>query len=114
MEQNFPIKLKRFYGFYNKRYEFQSIVHKYKGDYRTKEFKCWNQLACMLFAHIRQEDSLRDIEIALNAHASKLYHIRIKQYPKSTLADANERWDYRIYSENGHSTFRLQNNFQFD
>lgn len=81
------------------RYEFQSIVHKYKGDYRTKEFKCWNQLACMIFAHIRQEDSLRDIDIALNAHASKLYHIGIKQCPKSTLADANERRDYRIYEE---------------
>lgn len=81
------------------RYEFQSIVHKYKGDYRTRDFKCWNQLACMVFAHIRQEDSLRDIDIALNAHASKLYHIGIKQCPKSTLADANERRDYRIYEE---------------
>jgi|OpeIllAssembly_1097287.scaffolds.fasta_scaffold31586_2 hypothetical protein len=81
------------------RYEFQHIVNKYQGDYRTKEFKCWNQLACMLFAHIRQEDSLRDIDIALNAHASKLYHIGIKQCPRSTLADANERRDYRIYEE---------------
>jgi len=81
------------------KYEFQSIVNKYKGDYRTKEFKCWNQLACMIFAHIRQEDSLRDIDIALNAHSSKLYHIGIKQCPKSTLADANERRDFRIYEE---------------
>jgi hypothetical protein len=53
----------------------------------------------MLFAHIRQEKSLRDIDIALNAHASKLYHIGIQQCPKSTLADANERRDYRIYEE---------------
>ena len=81
------------------RYEFQSIVNKYRGDFRTKEFKCWNQLACMIFAHIRQEDSLRDIDVALNAHASKHYHIGIKQCPKSTLADANERRDYRIYEE---------------
>jgi len=81
------------------RYEFQNLVNKYKGDYRTKQFKCWNQLACMIFAHIRQEDSLRDIDIALNAHASKLYHIGIKQCPRSTLADANERRDYRIYEE---------------
>jgi hypothetical protein len=80
-------------------YEFQHIVNKYQGDYRTKEFKCWNQLACMIFAHIRQEGSLRDIDIALNAHASKLYHIGIKQCPRSTLADANERRDYRIYEE---------------
>jgi transposase len=81
------------------RYEFQHIVNKYQGDYRTREFKCWNQLACMIFAHIRQEDSLRDIDISLNAHASKLYHIGIKQCPRSTLADANERRDYRIYEE---------------
>jgi hypothetical protein len=81
------------------RYEFQHFVKKYHGDYRTKHFKCWNQLACMIFAHIRQEDSLRDIDISLNAHSSKLYHIGIKQCPRSTLADANERRDYRIYEE---------------
>ncbi|MBW1860583.1 MAG: IS4 family transposase [Deltaproteobacteria bacterium] len=78
---------------------FIRIVKKYKGDYRTRHFKCWDQLACMMFAHIRQEHSLRDIDIALNAHASKLYHIGIHQCPKSTLADANERRDYRIYEE---------------
>ena len=81
------------------RHEFQRIVEKYNGDYRTKQFKCWHQLACMMFAHIRQENSLRDIDIALNAHANKLYHIGIQQCPKSTLADANERRDYRIYEE---------------
>jgi hypothetical protein len=81
------------------RYEFQSIVNKYKGDYHTKHFKCWDHLASMMIAHIRQEESLRDIDITLNAHASKLYHIGIKQCPKSTLADANELRDYRIYEE---------------
>ncbi|MCP4874731.1 MAG: IS4 family transposase [Gammaproteobacteria bacterium] len=81
------------------RYEFQRIVDKYNGDYRTKHFKCWHQLVCIMFAHVRQENSLRDIDIALNAHARKLYHIGIQQCPKSTLADANERRDYRIYEE---------------
>ena len=81
------------------RYDFQRIVNKYNGDYRTKHFKCWNQMACMILAHIRQEDSLRDIDITLNAHAEKLYHMGIQQCPKSTLADANERRDYRIYEE---------------
>ena len=81
------------------RYEFQRIVNKYNGDYHTKTFKCWHQLACMIFAHVRQEDSLRDIDIALNAHANKLYHIGIQQCPKSTLADANEKRDFRIYEE---------------
>lgn len=81
------------------RYEFQRIVNKYNGDYRTKHFKCWDQLACMIFAHIRQERSLRDIDVALNAHASKLYHTGIQQCPKSTLADANEQRDYRIFED---------------
>jgi len=81
------------------RYDFQRIVNKYNGDYRTKHFKCWNQMACMMFAHIRQEDSLRDIDISLNAHAGKLYHMGIQQCPKSTLADTNERRDYRIYEK---------------
>ena len=79
------------------RYEFQRIVNKYRGDYHIKHFRCWDHLACLMVAHIRQEDSLRDIDITLNAHANKLYHIGIKQCPKSTLADANELRDYRIY-----------------
>jgi hypothetical protein len=81
------------------RYEFQRIVNKYNGDYRTKHFKCWDQLACMIFAQIRQERSLRDIDVSLNAHASKLYHTGIQQCPKSTLADANEQRDYRIFED---------------
>jgi hypothetical protein len=81
------------------RYELQRIVNKFKGDYHSKHFKCWDQLACMIFAHIRQESSLRDIDRTLNAHAAKLYHIGIQQCPKSTLADANERRDYRIFEE---------------
>jgi hypothetical protein len=56
-------------------------------------------MASMIFAHIRQEDSLRDLDASLNAHATKLYHIGIQQSPKSTLADANEKRDYRIYEE---------------
>ncbi len=67
------------------RYEFQRIVDKYNGDYRTRQFKCWHQLACMMFAHIRQENSLRDIDIALNAHADKLYHIGIQGKGDATL-----------------------------
>ena len=61
------------------RYDFQRIVNKYNGDYRTKHFKYWNQMACMIFAHIRQEDSLRDIDMTLNVHADKLYHMGIQQ-----------------------------------
>jgi len=93
-----PYVLAQFLGLLP-RYEFQSIVKRYNGDYRSRSFSCWNQLVCLMFAHIRQEDSLRDIDRALNAHAPKLYHMGIRQCPKSTLADANERRDYRIYEE---------------
>jgi hypothetical protein len=93
-----PYVFSQFLGLLS-RYEFQCIVKKHKGDYRTRHFKCWDQLACMIFAHIRQEKSLRDIDIAINAHAKKLYHIGVQQCPKSTLADANERRDYHIVEE---------------
>ena len=59
------------------------------GRLPNQEFQVLGQMACMVLAHIRQENSLRDIDIVLNAHANKLYHIGIKQCPKSTLADAN-------------------------
>jgi hypothetical protein len=81
------------------RFEFQRIVNEHNGDHRTKHFKCWDQLGCLMFAHIRQLNSLRDIDIGLNAHASKLYHMGIQQCPKSTLADANESRSYRIYED---------------
>ena len=81
------------------RYEFQRLVDKYNGNHRARSLKCWDQLASMMIAHINQEDSLRDLDITLNAHANKLYHIGISQTPRSTLADANEKRDYRIYEE---------------
>jgi hypothetical protein len=81
------------------RYESQRIVDKYNSDYRTRTLQCWHQPVCMMFAHIRQENSMRDIDIALNAHTGKLYHIGIQQCPRSTLADASECRDYRIYEE---------------
>ena len=62
---------------------------------------------CLIFAQIRQEDSLRDIDISLNAHSKKLYHIGIKQCPKSTLADANERRDYRIFEDFAKSLMQI-------
>jgi len=81
------------------RYEFKRLVDKYNGDHRTRRFKCWDQLASMMIAHINQEDSLRDLDITLNAHAKKLYHLGISQAPRSTLAEANEKRDHRIYEE---------------
>ena len=81
------------------RYEFQKIVNKYKGDFKTRNFNCWNQFVCMIFGQIRGERSLREIHRSINSHLSKLYHIGIKECPKSTLSDANEKRDFRIYEE---------------
>jgi hypothetical protein len=81
------------------RYEFHRLVDKYDGDYRARSVRCWDQLASMMIAHINQEHSLRDLDITLNAHANKLYHIGISQVPRSTLAEANEKRDHRIYEE---------------
>lgn len=81
------------------RYEFHRLIDKYNGDYRARSVRCWDQLASMMIAHINQEHSLRDLDITLNAHANKLYHIGISQVPRSTLAEANEKRDHRIYEE---------------
>lgn len=93
-----PYVFAQFLGLLPK-FEFLRIVNRYQGDYRTMHFKCWDQLASMMFAHIRQEKSLRDIDIAWNAHNKKLYHIGIQQCPKSTLADANNNRNWRIYAD---------------
>lgn len=81
------------------RYEFQKIVNKYNGDYKVRNFNCWNQLACMIYGQLKGEKSLREIDRSINSQLSKLYHIGIKECPKSTLGDANEKRDFRIYEE---------------
>jgi hypothetical protein len=84
------------------RYEFEKIVTKYNGDYRTRDFNCWNQFLQLLFGQLTSRNSLRDICTCLKAHRNKLYHLGIKQYVnQSTLSRANERRDYRIFEDFG-------------
>jgi hypothetical protein len=81
-------------------YVFQRIVNRYKGDYKTRDFTCWDQFLCMMFAQLTYRDSLRDIEVCLRSRATNLYHMGIRgRISKSTLADANENRDCRIYVE---------------
>ena len=82
------------------RYQFQKCVAKYKGDYRTRRFSCWDQYLCMSFAQLTYRESLRDIEACLRSCKTKLYHMGIRSsVSRSTLADANEKRDWRIFAD---------------
>ena len=75
---------------------FRRCVQRYPSNYPTKTFSHLDQFLCMAFAQLTFRDSLRDIEVCLRAHASKLYHLGIRGYvARSTLADANEKRDWR-------------------
>ena len=79
---------------------FRRIVERYGGDHRVRHFSCASQFRCMAFAQLTYRESLRDIEACLQAQHSKLYHLGIHgSVARSTLADANEARDWRIYAE---------------
>ena len=80
--------------------EFQKCVARYRGDRYAKNFSCWDQYLAMAFAQLTYRESLRDIETCLGAVAGKLYHMGFHaSVARSTLADANESRDWRIYSD---------------
>ena len=82
------------------RYEFNNCVDKYNGNHKVKTFTCWKQFIVMSFAQLTYRESLRDIEACLQAISNKLYHCGVKsKVAKSTLADANESRDWRIYAD---------------
>ena len=79
---------------------FRRCVARYGGAHKVKSFSCLEQYLCMAFAQLTYRESLRDIEACLRAQAGKLYHMGIKsRVSRSTLADANEVRDWRIYAE---------------
>jgi hypothetical protein len=80
---------------------FQSLVSRYGGDRKVTQFHCLDQFYCLAFAQLTWRESLRDIEACLQAQPTKLYHlgIRAQRIRRSTLADANERRDWRIFAE---------------
>ena len=81
-------------------YEFQKCVTRYRGDYQQKTFSCWDQYLAMTFAQLTYRDSLRDIEACLRSMQGKLYHVGFRgKVARSTLADANESRDWRIYAD---------------
>ena len=81
-------------------YHFNKFVERYRGDHRVQAFFCRDQFLCMAFAQLTYRDGLRDIETCLRTLASKLYHAGIHgTISRSTLADANEHRDWRIYAD---------------
>jgi len=85
------------------RYEFNQCILRYRGNYKIRSFSCMDQFLCMAFAQLTYRESLRDIVTCLNSHRSKLYHMGFRgKIAKSTLADANELRDFRIYQDFGY------------
>ena len=82
------------------RYEFQKCVARYRGDYQQKSFSCWDQFLAMGFAQFTYRESLRDIEACLRSVGGKLYHMGFRgKVARSTLAEANEARDWRIFAD---------------
>ena len=80
--------------------EFHKCVARYRGDRYAKNFSCWDQYLAMTFAQLTYRESLRDIETCLGAVGGKLYHMGWRtSVARSTLADANETRDWRIYAD---------------
>ncbi len=61
------------------KYEFHKCVDRYKGDYRTKDFNCWQQFLYMFFGQLTYREGIRDIINCLEAHKNKVYHLGITQ-----------------------------------
>ena len=83
---------------------FRFYVTRYKGHYKMKSFSCWDQFLCMFFAQLTYRESLRDIESCLRSRQDKLYQMGFRgKVSRSTLADANEHRDWRIFADFAHS-----------
>jgi hypothetical protein len=79
---------------------FNKCVRRYRQRYPTKALSLWSQFHCMLFAQLTSRDSLRDVTTCLRSQSHNLYRTGISRVPaRSTLADANERRDYRIFRD---------------
>jgi hypothetical protein len=80
--------------------QFRKCVERYRGNYKVQRFSCLDQFLCMTFAQLTYRESLRDIEACLRAMKPRLYHMGIRgNIARSTLADANENRNWRIYAD---------------
>ena len=82
------------------RKQFHKCVNRYRGNYRTRSFTCYDQFLCMAFAQLTYRESLRDTILCLRTMHQKLHHVGIQgRISRSTLADVNEKRDWRIYCD---------------
>jgi transposase len=82
------------------RKQFRKCVSRYRGNHRTRSFTCYDQFLCMAFAQFAYRESLRDTVLCLRAMREKLHHVGIQgKVARSTLSDANEKRDWRIYCD---------------
>jgi hypothetical protein len=89
-------------------YEFQKCVARYRGDAHDRGFSCRDQYLSMAFAQLTYRESLRDIEACLRAMSGKLYHVGFRgRVARSTLADANDAHDWRIYADFAQALVRI-------
>jgi hypothetical protein len=80
--------------------QFQRCVARYGGDYKVSQFSCWSQFVCLAFAQLTWRESLRDVAACLNSRHRQLYHLGLHgPVHRTTLADANEQRDWRIYAD---------------
>ena len=80
--------------------EFQKCIARYDGDRHHRKLSCWDQYLAMAFAQFTYRESLRDIEACLRSMSGKLYHMGFRsRIARSTLADANETHDWRIFAD---------------
>jgi len=82
---------------------FEHLVDRYAANHGIRHFSAWSQLLCMIYSQFTRREGLRDLVACLNSQRSKLYHIGIRgKISRSTLADANERRDWRLFEALGH------------
>lgn len=79
------------------RYDFQDAVKEFYGDYRTRTLSCQDLLKTLLYGQIIDAYSIREIESSLGANEARLYHYGMKKVKRSTLCDAMENRDHRIF-----------------
>ena len=83
------------------------LVERYDAESRVRHFRCRQQLICMAFAQLTWREGLRDIATCLNAKPEALYHLGFPEpVAKSTLADANEQRDWRLWEDLAQSLMR--------
>ncbi len=81
---------------------FEHLVARYQANRWTRDFTAWSHFICMAYAQLTRREGLRDLIVCLNSHRSKLYHCGLRQrVSRSTLADANERRDSRLFEALG-------------